>query len=80
MKKKIIKRVGLFLIPLLVFVLTVFASVPSDTCSTQTIFWGESCCTYTSTSETGATILMTKCCKYVFWIVVSCETTYAGPI
>ena len=79
MKKKIFKRLGLILIPL-AFVFAVFASETGD-CSTTTIFWGESCCTYTSTGETGGTEIYRKCCTYRFWLIWSaCETTYVGPI
>jgi len=80
MKKKIFKRVGVFLIAATIFGFVAFASVPSDTCSTQTIFWGESCCTFTSDNGSGGTMIMRKCCEYRFWIVWSCETTYGGPI
>lgn len=77
MKKKIIKRIGLFLIPLVMF-FAVFADNGRD-CSTRTIFWGESCCVFTSTNSTGGTVLTTKCCEYRFWIVWSCSETGAGP-
>ena len=67
MRKKILKKVVLLFIPLAMF-FAVFADNGGD-CSTRTIFWGESCCVYSGTSSTGGTVLKTKCCEYIFWIV-----------
>ncbi len=78
MMKKILKKMGLLVIPLAMF-FAVFADNGGD-CTTKTIFWGESCCTIYSTSETGAVIMLRKCCEYRFWIVWSCDTIGAGPV
>lgn len=80
MKRRFFKR---FFIALMVFVVvsyTALANAPEEGCSTSTIFWGTSCCSYTATGETGGTEIYTKCCKYRFWIVFECTTGYAGPI
>lgn len=80
MKKFFLRRFGIFIVAFSILCLVTLANVAPDTCSTQTIFWGTSCCTYAAYSETGATMLMTKCCEYRFWFVWRCETTYGGPI
>ncbi len=78
MKKKILKKVGLLIIPLAMF-FAAFASANEGDCTTKTIFWGESCCTYSGTTSTGAVVFSRKCCEYRLWIVWSCETVGAGP-
>ncbi|MFN8250703.1 MAG: hypothetical protein U0V75_02380 [Ferruginibacter sp.] len=81
MKKALLKRSIIAFVVLVVISFTALANAPGGGCTTQTIFWGESCCTYTTTGETGGTEIYTKCCKYRFWIIwEDCTTTYAGPI
>lgn len=79
MKKYLIKVVAISIIAISAFGFTLFANAQEDGCSTETIFWGTSCCTYQTSGENGGVELYTKCCKYRFWIVWSCETSYVGP-
>ena len=65
--------------------LVLFATEQINNCSTQTIFWGTSCCTgsivYTDNFP-GENITMpfTKCCKYRFGFVSSCDVTNGDVI
>jgi hypothetical protein len=81
-RMKTLKKKLLILCAFIMIAAAAFATVrklyPQNDCTTQTVFWGTTCCKYEvilNTIPGPVTVVFDKCCDYRFFFPSNCESS-----